>query len=136
MNKTLEVSTTKHRELVNITSQVEEVVSKSNVIEGICLVFVPHATAALLLNEDEPGFKADVEKLLEIWMPEGDWQHDRVDDNATSHLAAAMIGQDRSIPIVDGDLQLGTWQEIFLVELDGPRTSRKVIVSIIESKRN
>ena len=128
MNKILEFSTNKNRELVNITSQVEDALTQFKVTSGICLIFVPHATAALLINEDEPGFKADVEKLLEMWIPQGDWQHDRVDDNATSHLASSLIGQSKVLPLENGRLQLGTWQEIFFVELDGPRSNRKVIV--------
>ena len=108
-----------------------EIVSGSKIEQGICHVFVPHATAALLINEDETGFKADIEKLLDKWIPEGSWQHNRVDNNATAHLAAAMIGQDRAIPIQDGRLQLGPWQEIFFVELDGPRERRKVAVQAI-----
>jgi len=134
MTKELGFSTTKKRQLLNITSQVKEAVAQSKIEEGICLVFVPHATAALLLNEDEEGFKADVETLLENWMPEGDWEHNRIDNNATAHLASAFIGQSKAVPIVGGRLQLGTWQEIFLVELDGPRDSRRVIVKIVSGK--
>ncbi len=130
MNQTLEFQTSQSRELINMTNDVEGVVAESNVKEGTCLVFAPHATAAVLINEDEPGFKADVEKLIDMWIPQGDWAHDKVDSNATSHLSSALIGQSRVIPIIDGHLKLGTWQEIFLVELDGPRSSRKVIVQI------
>lgn len=130
MNQTLEFQTSKSRELLNMTNDIEGVVAESNVKEGTCLVFVPHATAAVLINEDEPGFKADVEKLIDMWIPQGDWAHDKVDSNATSHLSSALIGQSRVIPIIDGRLKLGTWQEIFLVELDGPRSNRKVIVQI------
>ena len=131
MNKQLEFQTSKKRELINITSQVQDALAQSNTKEGICLVFVPHATAAVLINEDEPGFKADIDKLIGMWIPDGDWQHDRVDDNATSHLASALIGQSRNVPVKDGRLQLGTWQQIFLVELDGPRSSRRVFVSVV-----
>ncbi|MDP2720643.1 MAG: secondary thiamine-phosphate synthase enzyme YjbQ [bacterium] len=131
MNNLIEFSTSKKKELINITNKVEEIVSSSKVERGICHVFAPHATAALLINEDEAGFKTDVEKLLDIWIPQGNWAHDRVDNNATAHLAAAMIGQDRTIPIQEGRLQLGTWQEIFFVELDGPRERRKIIVQIV-----
>ncbi|OGY25697.1 MAG: hypothetical protein A2Z24_00990 [Candidatus Woykebacteria bacterium RBG_16_44_10] len=131
MNKQLEFQTTKKRELIDITSAIQDAVAQSNTKEGICLIFVPHATAAVLINEDEPGFKTDIERLISIWIPEGDWEHDRVDDNATSHLASALIGQSRSIPVKDSRLQLGTWQQIFLVELDGPRSSRRVIISVV-----
>ena len=131
MNKQLEFQTTQKRELVNITSPVQQAVAESNQKEGVWLIFVPHATAAVLINEDEPGFKADVEKLIRTWIPEGAWEHDRVDDNATSHLASSLIGQSRVIPVENGSLQLGTWQQIFLVELDGPRNSRRVSVTLV-----
>ncbi len=130
MNQILEFSTTKNRELVNITSDVADVVRKSNIKEGTCLVFVPHATAAILINEDEAGFKADIETLLDLWIPKRNWEHDKIDNNAAAHLASSLIGPSKTLPIKNADLQRGTWQEIFLVELDGPRSSRRVIVQI------
>lgn len=134
MLKEISFPTAKSRELVNITDQVERAVEESGVDEGHCLVFAPHATAAILLNEDEAGFKADVETLLEKWIPKGNWQHDVIDNNATAHLAASMIGQSKVLPLDSGKLQRGTWQEIFFAELDGPRQNRKVIISIIKNK--
>ena len=130
MNKVLEFSTKKKIELLNITEAVSKVVTEANKEEGQCLVFAPHATAAILINEDETGFKADVENLLKKWIPDGSWEHNKVDSNATAHLAASVIGQSRAIPVKDGNMQLGTWQEIFLVEFDGPREKRKVIVQV------
>lgn len=130
MNRLLEFSSSKKRELVNISSEVGRIVNQSNSRNGVCLVYTPHTTAAILINEDEPGFKADLEKILGMWIPEGNWQHNSVDGNATAHLASALIGQSRIIPIINGDLQLGTWQQIFLVELDGPRATRRVVVQI------
>ena len=131
MTKELTFSTSKERELINITSSVQKVVAESEIQDGICLVFVPHATAALIINEDEPGLKADVETLLERWIPPGNWQHNAIDDNATAHLASAFIGQSKPIPIVNGKLKLGTWQEIFLLELDGPRPNRNVVITCL-----
>ena len=128
MNQILEFSTTKNRELVNITSEVANAVRESNIKEGTCLVFVPHATAAILINEDEAGLKADIETLLDLWIPKKGWEHDKIDNNAAAHLASSLIGQSKTLPIKNADLQRGTWQEIFLVELDGPRSSRRVIV--------
>ena len=130
MNKLLEFSSSKKRELVNISSQIERIVNKSNNRDGMCLVYTPHTTAAILINEDEPGFKEDIEKVLKAWIPEGDWQHNHVDGNATAHLASALIGQSKVIPIINGDLQLGTWQQVFLVGLDGPRATRRVVIQI------
>ncbi len=130
MNKLLEFSSSKKIELINISQEIEKTVYQSNSRQGTCLVFTPHTTAAILINEDEPGFKADIEKLIKTWIPEGDWQHNKVDGNATAHLASSLIGQTRIIPLINGDLQLGTWQQIFLVELDGPRTNRRVVIQI------
>ncbi|OGY21052.1 MAG: hypothetical protein A2126_04500 [Candidatus Woykebacteria bacterium GWB1_45_5] len=131
MTKELVFSTSKKRQLINITNEAQKAVGESGVEEGVCLVFAPHATAAILLNEDEAGFKEDVETLLQNWIPEGNWQHNQIDDNATAHLASAFIGQSKTIPIVDGKLKLGTWQELFLLELDGPRQNRKIVVTFL-----
>lgn len=131
MTKEFVLPTNKRRELINITSKVSTCVADSKVEEGICIIFVPHATAAIIINEDEAGLKADIENLIETWIPEGAWSHNQIDDNATAHLASALISQSKSIPIVAGKLKLGTWQEIFLLELDGPRQNRKVLVSCI-----
>jgi secondary thiamine-phosphate synthase enzyme len=69
-----------------------------------------------------------------MWIPENDWEHNKVDDNATAHLGASLIGQSRMIPIQAGKLQLGSWHQIFLVELDGPRSARRVIVQTLTDK--
>jgi secondary thiamine-phosphate synthase enzyme len=132
MQEKIEFNTHDKVELLNITAKIAEVVEKSDVKQGICLLFAPHASCAILLNEDESGFKADIKRLLSMWIPETNWKHNDVDDNATAHLGSSLIGQSRIIPIQGGQLQLGTWQEVFLVELDGPRQSRKVIVQIIK----
>ena len=134
MTREFVFSTKEQKELLNVTDDVERVVEESDIKEGICLVFVPHATAAIVLNEDEAGLKSDIKNLLENWIPNKSWQHNAIDNNATAHIASALIGQSRLIPIVDGKLALGTWQEIFLVELDGPRPHRRVIVNALAGK--
>lgn len=125
------LKTNQQFELVDITAQVEAVVEKSEIKKGICLVFVPHATAALLVNENESGLKNDVLETLEQWFPRGDYQHDRIDDNARAHLGSAFLGQSQIFPIEKGRLVRGTWQNIFLVELDGPRPQRRVVVEAV-----
>ncbi|MEM4390130.1 MAG: secondary thiamine-phosphate synthase enzyme YjbQ [Candidatus Micrarchaeia archaeon] len=124
---TLSFKTTKKIELLDITESVREVVSTSGVREGICLVFVPHATAGLLINEWEPRLVTDIERTMARLVPRGDYAHNVIDDNAEAHLSNILVGCERSIPIIDGDLALGTWQRIILCEFDGPRT-RKVLV--------
>ncbi|MEB3825347.1 MAG: secondary thiamine-phosphate synthase enzyme YjbQ [Desulfurococcales archaeon] len=126
------LSTSERFQLVNITRHVEEIVADSGVREGFVHVFVPHATAAVIANEDEGGLKQDFIRLFrELFKPGSGWMHDRIDDNAHAHLAAGVIGADRSFPVTGGRIVRGTWQEIFLVELDGPRSRRRVIVTVI-----
>lgn len=124
------LSTSQKYELVDLTNKVEEVVEESGVGEGICLVFVPHATAAVILNENEGGLKQDFVKFFKELVEKKSWAHDQIDDNASAHLLAGVIGQSRVLPISKGKLVHGTWQNILFVELDGPRSMRKVFVEI------
>jgi secondary thiamine-phosphate synthase enzyme len=125
-------STSRRIEFLDITMDVERTVFESGVTNGIVNVFVPHATAAIIANENESGLLSDYVRLItEVYKPGGDWMHNRIDDNAHAHLAAGFIGADRSFPIVNGRLVRGTWQNIFLVELDGPRSRRRVIVTVM-----
>ena len=123
------VKTSKRRELVNITRYVEEAVETSGVGEGIALVFLPHATAALIANEDEPMLARDLHSLFERLAPrEGGYEHNRIDDNADSHLLSSIFKQFYVFPIHGGKIVRGTWQELLLAEFDGPRSRRVVIV--------
>lgn len=127
----LNVKTEKRLQVVNITSRVEEVVRKSGISEGFCLIFIPHATAALIINEYEPRIVSDYIKwITEIFRPGGGWEHDEIDDNAHAHIASSIIGSSRFLPVRKGALVRGTWQEVMLVELDGPRI-RRVFVQVI-----
>jgi len=119
-------------ELVDITHRVEEIVAESGVKNGLCLVFVPHATAAIIANEHEYGLIEDIlKKVSEEFPHNGKWKHNRIDDNASAHLASAFLGAERTFPVVNGRLVRGTWQNIFLLELDGPRPIRRIIVEVI-----
>lgn len=125
------VSTTEKVQFVDITDDVEEVVLKSGIVDGICTVYVPHATAAITINENaDPNLPLDIIKVLGKLVPEHDgYGHDRIDNNAAAHIKAAILGPSESIPISDGKLALGTWQDIFLCEFDGPR-NRTVHVEV------
>ena len=117
-------------QMLDITRQVAEIVRTANLSEGICSVYVTHATAAVVINEnDDPNVCADVLDALDKLIPEGVWRHDRVDNNAAAHIKSAILGPGETIPVRDGTLVLGTWQAIMLVELDGPR-ERRVIVTV------
>lgn len=122
------VNTESRVNLVDITSDVEESIGESGVKQGICLVYLPHSTAAIVVNEHEDGLMHDMLAQVEKLFPrDAGWLHDRVDDNAYAHLASAIIGSSRAFPIREGQLMRGRWQNIFLLELDGPRSRRIVI---------
>jgi secondary thiamine-phosphate synthase enzyme len=130
MQTTIRVRTRKKSAVVDITPQVVEVVTRSTVDEGVCTVFVRHATAAVVINENaDPGFRLDLVGALDKLFPQGVWEHDKVDDNGAAHLKAAVLGPSESVPIRGGRLLLGTWQGIALVECDGPR-EREIVVDV------
>ncbi len=131
---TITISTSKKHELVDITSEVSEIVSKSKVKEGICFIYVPHATAGITINENaDPNIQTDIIKAVNKIVPEHDgYLHDSIDNNAAAHIKSTLIGVSTNIPISNGRLLLGTWQAIMFVELDGPRSNRKIIVQIIK----
>jgi secondary thiamine-phosphate synthase enzyme len=126
--------TTQHKhQIVDITAKVHEVLRESGVQEGQLTVFTPHATSAIALNENaDPNIGTDFLRALDKVIPEHDaWLHDRIDNNAAAHIKSALTGPSETVPIVGGRLCLGTWQDFFFCEFDGPRHERKVVVSII-----
>lgn len=128
---TFTISSIKKNELVNITPKVSEIVQKSNIKEGLCTIYTPHATAAILINENyDPNVMDDVLDALNKLIPEGKWQHDRIDNNGAAHIKSAIIGPSETIPIKDGELMLGQWQDIMFAEFDGPRADRQVFVTL------
>lgn len=126
------LSTRGEIDLVDITFEVEKAVRESGIKNGQLLVFVPGATGAIVTIENEEGLLNDLKKLIKELAPEGvGYMHDRIDNNAHSHLRATLLGASRSFPIVNGKLVRGTWQQIFFVELDVRPWKRVVIVQII-----
>lgn len=127
-----EISTSRRIQAIDITDKVEKVVEKSGLKNGICQIFVPHATAGIILEEAESGLMRDIENKIESMFPEGaGYEHDRIDDNANSHLASGFIGQSRILPIKDGKIVRGTWQKPLLLEFDGPRSVRRIFITVI-----
>jgi len=124
------IRTSKSRDLVDITGEVEKAVSKAGIKDGICLVHVPHATAGIIVNEFEPNIKCDYEAMFERLFPPSDYRHNMIDDNAQAHLKSAFVGPGVSLPVGGGRLELGTWQRLILCEFDGPR-ERRVIVKVV-----
>lgn len=121
----IEVRTTSHRQMVNITSRVAAAIEGSG--DGLCHVFVPHTTAAVVINESaDPDVARDLVAAYEAMVPSIRFAH--AEGNSDAHLMATLLGSSVTVLVEDGRLCLGTWQGIFFVELDGPRL-RKVRVT-------
>jgi secondary thiamine-phosphate synthase enzyme len=126
----LKVRTSRKYEVVDLTQQIAEAVRVAHLDEGLCNVYVPHATAAIIINEnDDQQIGLDLLDALDKLIPEGIWRHDQIDSNGAAHLKAAILGPSETIPVQNGRLALGIWQVVMLVELDGPR-DRRVIVTV------
>lgn len=130
MQSELHVRSRRKYEMIDITERVRAFVGDADIEEGICSVYVAHATAAVVINENaDPNVGVDILDALDRLVPEGGWRHDRIDDNAAAHIKAAILGPGETIPVRDGRLLLGTWQAIMVVELDGPK-DRRVILTL------
>ena len=129
--ETFSVRTSRQVELIDITSSVQALISKSGVSRGMCTVFVPHTTAGITINENaDPSVRRDIIKELDKIVPHEDgYAHS--EGNSAAHIKASLMGFSQNIIIDAGNLQLGTWQGIYFCEFDGPR-SRKVYVKIMK----
>ncbi len=115
--------------MVDITAGIRDAVRRSGVADGVCVVYVPHTTAGLTINESaDPAVAADILEHLEKLVPRGRYRHR--EGNADSHIKASLMGFSHTILLAGGDLELGTWQGVFLCEFDGPRR-RRVMVKVI-----
>lgn len=127
----INIRTTKRIDLVDITKEIQRIVSKSKVKDGICFLFCPHTTAGLTINENaDPSVRRDIINTLNKLVPE-DSNYSHSEGNADSHIKSSLFGSSLAIFIEDGRLILGTWQGIYFCEGDGPR-SREVWVKIIK----
>ena len=106
--------------VVDITDRIEGSLPAD--AEGVCIVFVKHTTAGVVVNEHERRLLGDLADALDTLVPDEGWSHDALDGNADSHVRAMLVGASETIPVEDGELQLGRWQSILFVECDGPRT--------------
>jgi secondary thiamine-phosphate synthase enzyme len=126
------VATDKRETLVDITRQVKQLVSASGVRDGLVSVYVQGATAAVMIQENwDESVQTDVVNFLRKIIPKGVWLHDQQDGNGDSHLKAGLVGPSETVPIIDGELGLSTWQNIFLCEFDGPRSERRIVCTVI-----
>lgn len=125
-------NTKKRREIVRITDEVAEVVEKSKVQEGLCLVSAMHITAGIYVNDWEDGLIYDIEEWAEKLAPSGkDYRHHQTgEDNGDAHLKRLLLGHQVTLPITKGKLDLGPWEQVFYAEFDGNRKKR-VIVKVI-----
>jgi secondary thiamine-phosphate synthase enzyme len=115
-------------DVVDVTEQVAADVPE--IETGVCVVFVNHTTAAVSINEAEPRLIDDIAQFVEnLSAPDG-WEHDTLDGNADAHLRSSLLGRSVSVPVRDGELALGTWQSILLIECDGPR-NRSLSVTVL-----
>jgi secondary thiamine-phosphate synthase enzyme len=122
--------------LVDITGQVEAFVAQCNIKTGLANVYVQGATAGIMIQENwDESVQTDVLNWLRKMIPHGVWQHDAQDNNGDSHLKAGFVGPSETIPIVDGRLGLSTWQNIFLCEFDGPRSERRVVITVYNTEK-
>lgn len=130
-----EITTRQRHETIDITDRVRDVVRGSKIARGLCHVMVLHATAAIVVNEnDDPNIGRDLLDALSRAVPQhANWLHDRIDDNAQAHILASILGPSEIVPIENGELRLGRWQGLMLVELDGPRRSRQILVTLTPS---
>jgi secondary thiamine-phosphate synthase enzyme len=127
-------NTGKHREFINITNKVEEIVRGSGIIEGFVLVSAMHITAGVYVNDAESGLIADIEEWLEGLAPfRPDYRHHQTgESNGDAHLKSLLIHHEVIVPITKGQLDLGTWQQVYYAEFDGQRKKRVIVKALGE----
>jgi len=132
MRTAITFSTTSREEIVDITEKVRAIVSAHGTDYELCALYALGATAAIMIQENwDSNIQTDMLRCLRTIAPEGQWLHDRVDGNGDAHIKAGIIGPSEVIPTENGQLLLSTWQNIFFCEFDGPRTERKVLVTLV-----
>ena len=125
----IKITTTKRNEMIDITNQIQTVVNKEKIQNGIVIIYVPHTTAGITINEGaDPSVQRDIIETLEKLIPESNSYH-HIEGNSDAHIKASLLGSSVTILVENNKLVLGTWQHIFFYEGDGPRT-RKVYVEI------
>ena len=127
--KSFNLNTNKNFEIIDITSKVNELI---DVDQGIVSIFSRHSTSAIVVNENERGLLNDLEFMMDNLVSDKfSYEHDRIDDNARSHLKSFLLSSSECLPIRNNRLDLGTWQSVFFIELDGPRHNRTISLTII-----
>lgn len=125
----LKIDTSKNFEIIDITSQINNLI---DIDDGIISVFSRHSTSAIVVNENESGLLSDLEFTLNNLITDKfSYSHDRIDNNARSHLKSFLLSSSEALPVKNGKLDLGTWQSVFFIELDGPRHARTVTLTMV-----
>lgn len=131
LSKTVNINTSKRVQMRDITGDVEKILKTVTLSQGIINIFSRHSTSAIIINEHETNLLRDLEDTLEALVPENEgYGHNTIDNNADAHVRAILLGGSQALPFENGKLDLGTWQSLFFVELDGPRT-RKIKITIM-----
>jgi len=134
MLEKISVSSKSREEFIDITGSIQQIVKKSGVREGLCVVYVPHTTAGVTVNENaDPSVSRDILEMLARLVPRNDPSYRHTEGNSDSHIKSALVGFSHVIPVNDSSLSLGTWQGVFFCEFDGPRR-RSVLVQVIAPK--
>ena len=129
--ETLNLKSLRRTQLINCTSSIQGIISQSGVKDGLVLIYCGHTTGGLIINEDEPNLRQDLESFIERLFPQsGQYLHNQIDSNADSHIKATFLGNSLIIPVSGKNLWLGRWQSIFFVELDGPR-QRSLFITVL-----
>lgn len=130
--QTITVTTKSRLQAVDVTKEIEQVIRKSGVTDGLCILTVPHTTAGIFVNErDDPAVPVDIMEALDALVPRtGKYQH--AEGNSDSHIKGVLVGNSVHVPVSGGWMVLGRWQGVFLAEFDGPRT-RTLNVTILKT---
>ena len=132
MHETITLRTQQREELIDITEAVRAILQRSRMRNGLVNVYAQGATAAMMVQENwDDSVQQDVVNLLRKIIPPGVWLHDAQDGNGDAHLKAGLVGPSETIPVIDGQLGLSRWQNIFFCEFDGPRSERRVVCTLI-----
>lgn len=132
MSEVFSVKTSKNKELLDLTQNIDEILKESGTKNGLCNVFVKHTTCALMIIEMEQWMEQDFFKAIEKMFPHLDYRHAHNPNHVGEHIMSSIIGQGLSLPIKNGKLDLGTWQSVVLVEFSGPR-EREIVVNLNSS---
>lgn len=128
----IKLNTSKRFEIIDITSKINHEIANLNFSDGIVNVFSKHSTSAIVVNENENGLLKDFEfALSNLIDDEYSYHHDLIDNNASSHLKGFILSSSETIPVKSSRLDLGTWQSVFFIELDGPRKNRQIELTFI-----